>query len=370
MKRWCSRMIDKLFLFNPYPCQLTDGGPSGVIAQNVLGHVLHNVDVNPIVPDGLTLRDHLRKKFFPPPVPSFYRNWLVKCEKIYRTFSVAKYRAVFFQDVFSLGCCLHLISPSQIVVLQSHCPELPHQEVAGSRFATEELVDWVRKIEVDAFARADHIVLPNEGAAEIYQPLLSHPSKVVYLTTGARKVAEQGRVGLESSCCNLLFIGRRNRIKGFDLVLEAFRQAHRSRPALRLYLVGRGERVVEQGIIDLGFSENPHLWMNSCDYMINFNRQSYLDLSVLEALSVGTRIITAITGGHREFAGLDTDGIIPADAPSVENLVNILLSKEFVHGKSFVPSLGNIALYQEKFTDEIYRQHLDALASRVLGDMR
>lgn len=362
-------MTDKMFLFNPYSCQPTDGGPSGVVAQNLLGHTLQNVHVNPVFNDTFLLRDFLRKKLFPPPVHNFYRDWFIKCEKIYRNFGVSRYRAVFFHDVFSLWCCLHMISPTQKVLLQSHCPELPHQEVAASSFATEELVRWVRNMEVEAFARADHVVFPNEWTVDICRPLLSDDSKIIYLPTGAMRIPDHGRLGLDPSKCNLLYIGRRNSIKGFDLVINAFRYAHQLRPVLRLYLIGRGDPVEEPGVVDLGYSEKPHLWMRSCDYLINFNRQSYLDLSVLEALSVGARIIMSATDGHREFIGTGSDGIITAEQPTIEGLVDLLLSEERIPDKTDLPSLANIDLYLNRYTDEIYRKNLDALAVRLLGDI-
>ena len=109
--------------------------------------------------------------------------------------------------------------------------------------------------------------------------------------------------------------------------------------------------------------------MRSCDYLINFNRQSYLDLSVLEALSVGARIIMSATDGHREFIGTASDGIITSDQPTIEGLVDILLSEERIPNKSDLPSLANIDLYLNRYTDEIYRMNLDALAVRLLGDM-
>lgn len=362
-------MIDKVFLFNPYTCNLTDGGPSGVIAQNLIGHDLQHVEVNPAVKQIVTFRDSLCKRLFPPPTPSFYHDWYLRCVKIYRSFNVSQYRAVFFHDVFSLSCCLHLIAPSQCVILQSHCPELPHQEVAGSSFATDELVAWVSKIESEAYARADYAVLPNEGAVEIYRTLLHDRLHIEYLTTGSKRISECGRVGLDSSCCNLLFIGRRNRIKGFDLILDAFRQAHRLKPALRMYLVGRGNPIVEPGVTDLGYSDVPHLWMRSCDYVVNFNRQSYLDLSVLEALSVGARIIMTATNGHRVF-DVGSDGIIVADKTDVKSLAKIFLSDELVLNCHDTPSLDNIGLYMKEYTDEMYRKNLDALSFRLLRDMR
>lgn len=364
------RIIDKVFLFNPYACHLTDGGPSGVIAQNLLGHDLRHVYVNPVVDAITQLRDILRKKIFPPPVHGFYRDWFLKCEKIYRGFGVARYRAVLFHDVFSMWCCLHLLPPDQRVLLQSHSPELPHQEVAASSFATDDLVRWVRTMESDAFCRADCVVFPNEDVVDIYRPLLCDRSTIAYLPTGARRVDDNDCVGLDPSLCNLLFIGRRNRIKGFDLLVDAFRQAHKSRPALRLYLLGRGDPVEEPGVVDLGYSEKPHIWMRSCDYMINYNRQSYFDLSLLEALSVGARVILSTTNGHREFLGAGSDGIITVEQPTVDRLVNILLSEELVRYNTDRPLRDNIDLYMRRYTDGIYRENLDALASSLLCEIR
>lgn len=360
-----SLLYSKVFVFNPYSCSPNDGGPSGVIAQNLLGHHLNHVVINPVQEENVFALELLRKRYFPPPVPAFYHDWFLRCRKLYRCYQVRRFPVVFFHDVFSLTCCLDLIPRGQTIVLQSHCPELPHQEVAASSFTNGEIILWVKQVEARAFARADVAIFPNNGAVDIYRRLLKESTRVYYLPTGARPVSGNAKVPLDPSLCHFLFIGRRNRVKGFDLVLEAFRRAYRLRPEFRLLLLGRGQVLDEPGVIDLGYCENPHLWYRSCDFVINLNRQSYFDLSVLEALSVGAHIIMSLSEGHREFQELAPEGVTQVISASVESLLEVLLSE--ILQKNPEGATRNIAWYASQHSDAVYRSNLDSLAATLLG---
>ena len=51
----------------------------------------------------------------------------------------------------------------------------------------------------------------------------------------------------------------------------------------------------------MGFSVRVHDWLASCDYLVSANRQSYVDMVILEALSVGTPIMMTMNAGHEIF---------------------------------------------------------------------
>ena len=42
-----------------------------------------------------------------------------------------------------------------------------------------------------------------------------------------------------------MYIGRRNKIKGFDIVIEAFRKAREKRKDINLVIIGNGEKIEE-----------------------------------------------------------------------------------------------------------------------------
>lgn len=356
----------KVFIFNFYKCNLNDGGPSGVIAQNLLKHNSDIYELNPVLPEGLLLRDQLRKRFFPPQVHPFYHDWYIRCEKIYRMNRVATYPVVFFHDVFSLKCCERLIPRNQVVMLQSHCPELPHRELYGLSYVTEEMVAWARIAERDAFARADYLVFPNEGVLGIYAPLILPRSRIKYLVTGAKQVESVQRIPLDPTHTYLLFIGRRNHVKGFDIMIEAFRRSRKDNSNLHLVIIGNGNPVIEEGIIDVGFSSRPHDWINSCDFVVNCNRQSYFDLSILETLSIGTPLIMSTNHGHRVFADLAGYGIVPIGEPTVESLCAALVPHRLSNYLGEKLRNRNRLLFKERFSDVLYRRNLEQICKALL----
>lgn len=357
----------KVFIFNFYNCNTTDGGPSGFLAQNVLGYSSVYYDVNPVFPDHQLFRDHLRKRFIKPPVHRLYYDWYIRCEKIYKSYHVSRYPIVYFHDVFSLACCIHLIPAHQIVILQSHCPELPHNELHELSHVTDGMVSWATQAEKMAFARADDLVFPNEGAVEIYSSLISHHSRIHFLATGAMPVGTLQRFPLDSDLTYLLFVGRRNYIKGFDIILEAFKSCREYRRDVRLVIVGKGTPVFEDGVIDVGFSARPHDWINSCDFVLSCNRQSYFDLLVLETLSVGTPLIISTTMGHRFFENHKSAGILTIDEPTSGNLSAVLMSDALdKKNNNKMTRNSNQKLFDQYFTAEKYRERLEQFCCEQL----
>jgi glycosyltransferase involved in cell wall biosynthesis len=357
---------DKVFIFNHFECSPTDGGPSGVLGQCLCGREGTFYHVNPVHVLDLRPLDRLRKIRLAARLPGFFLDWQLHCEQIFKRFQVAGYPVIYYHDIYSLAFTLHLIGRDQTVVLQSHSPELPHEEFAQLPHASGELVQWVADAERQAFLRADCLVFPNDGVLDIYAPLIADSSRICYLETGARQPSQLQSIPLDRRQIHLLYIGRRNAIKGFDIILQAFQEAHQKHPELSLVLVGSGASVNSEGVVDVGFSHKPQDWINSCDFVINCNRQSYFDLSAIETLSVGTPLIISENFGHRAFASLGGEGIMPIGSPSVDNLRAVL---DPAYLRPFmIPSArdANRKLYQERFSDSVYRAHLELLCRGLL----
>lgn len=361
-----SGSMGKVFIFNYFDCIPTDGGPSGVLGQCLIGHTGEFFFVNPVSPLDLNSLERIKKIFTGRKLPSFFQNFRVRCLQIFKRFRVEDYPIIYFHDIYSLVSILDVIAPDQTVVLQSHSPELPHEEFAKLSYANEELVEWIAESEKKAFSRADCLVFPNDGVLEIYEPLMGDKHSVHYLETGARAPSQLQSIPLDNNKIHLLYIGRRNSIKGFDIVLQAFGKAREKHPELSLILVGNGELVKAEGVTDIGFSCRPHDWINSCDFVINCNRQSYFDLSAIETLSVGTPFIVSENFGHKIFSSFPQSGIIPIGPPCVNNLQKVLdpaLLRKFMLS-SF--RRQNRSLYEQRFSDSVYRENLDKLCRELL----
>ena len=98
------------------------------------------------------------------------------------------------------------------------------------------------------------VVFPNEGCVSIYETLITDKSKIKYILSGAKKNynnGEQNNYKLPEDKINLMYIGRRNKIKGFDIVLETFRKVREKRKDINLIIIGNGEKIEEEGIINI-----------------------------------------------------------------------------------------------------------------------
>ncbi|GBF79187.1 glycosyltransferase [Aphanothece sacrum] len=386
-------MLNKVLIFTSpiYSLKITDGGPSGFIAQNILGHdsQVYQLSVNlSIYHKKYTIPYRIARKIrqtFKIPLRedreredqlsasnlhkvNEFKWWGESSQQHFLDIKAQDYKFIYFHDVWTMKACLPLLSSSQIVILQSHCPELPSEEIASQSYFSKSDIEWSVEAEKDAFARADILIFPNCYVMEIYKPLITSRSKIHYLLSGAKQRDSLHKYPLDDKI-HLLYIGRRNYIKGFDIVLEGFKQAYAIRKDIDLILVGRGDKIEEEGIYDIGFTDSVHHWIYNCDYVINCNRQSYFDLSFLETLSIGIPIIASCTSGHQQFTENQSQGIINIGEPKSDNLSQILISSK-IRKKVFnqEPLEANQQLYLTQYSDVIYRKNLENLLFGIIQE--
>jgi glycosyltransferase involved in cell wall biosynthesis len=268
----------------------------------------------------------------------------------------AKYLWFMYADVFAW--CEPFIRKDQIIIYQPHCPVLPWEEVEGS-----DTIAQLGRLRVESevrrlFKRAHTLVFPNKGAQSIYSTLLNTAHDIRYIQSGAACPATHTPFPLDPTLTYLLYIGRRLPVKGYDLIVQAFAQAIKVRPDLRLIVCGHGEPIHAPGVIDVGFTSRIHDWIASVDCVVNANRQSYLDLSVMETLAIGTPLIMTATHGHEIFSNWQSPGLRCIHKPEVDFLV-----ESFIQVSSLVCRLPatrshNLALYDREFSVTAYQRRL------------
>jgi len=366
-------------IFNNYALRTNDGGPSGFLAQNLSGFSspLYYLGANHYGNQGSVWKSRWRK------VSRYERRtlrklglleagrygpWALQGRQNFACESAASYPWIWFHDAFNLSMCLDLIPPWQKVILQPHCPLWPSEEVADTKKTSPEIVAWAKNAELRAFNRADVCVFPNEEAGMIYDGLLNPRTRVEYLMSGCKEMVPRHELPLDPKWIYFLYMGRRIPIKGFDIVLEAFQKAYEKDPTLRLLLAGSGDTVRSPGVIDLGHVPEPANWLAACDYLVSANRQSYFDLSVMEALSLGTPLIIACTGGHRKFMELDSPGVIPLTTAEPHAFTQAMLNNSRKRPANQQGTDANRGLYRDYFSDSQYRARLDLLLSHLFAN--
>lgn len=286
--------------------------------------------------------------------------------RLYKLSHAEDYRAVIFHDEMSLYFCLPLIPQGQVVVLYPHMPELLHEEIVSFGAGPESRVVFWAKNEVTpkCFSRADVVILPNKGVLDIYKPVVNPKAKVYFVASGSSTVDVKEALPLDPSLTKFLYIGRRQAIKGFDIILEAFLDAYSENQKIRLFIAGNGPVCDLPGVIDLQSTMRPHLWMKSVDCVVNANRQSFFDRSLIEALCVGAPLLLACTHGHAELEDA-SPGIYSIRSLNVDNLKAAFLHIAS-HGFPKEARQANQNLYRSRYSDECHRNQLEATLEFIL----
>ena len=149
----------------------------------------------------------------------------------------------------------------------------------------------------------------------IPSPLREHTAQIDNWTLPYRPAVDarqrlRTENGIPSDAWVFGSMGRMERTKGFDLLVDAFERA--ALPGAYLVLVGQGaeletlRRRKVPGLLLPGFCEQPQDWMAAFDGFISAAREESFGLVFLEAMAAGLPIIATETRGAKHLrAALD-----------------------------------------------------------------
>ena len=152
---------------------------------------------------------------------------------------------------------------------------------------------------------------------------LSHsfPRNNICWTPNPIRVSEY-KTHIEFDKPYIIAAGRLHRQKGFDILLRAFAEFHKSHPCWRLFIVGEGdERPALESLshslhiapfVDLvGFVKNPFPYYRGAVFMTHPARYEGLPNVVLEAMSVGKpAVVTDTQPGILDFVQHEKTGLV------------------------------------------------------------
>lgn len=133
----------------------------------------------------------------------------------------------------------------------------------------------------------------------------------------------------------LVYVGRLEPIKNHPLLLNSFRNALRSMPDLRLWMVGDGSerKALEALTAELGILKQVTFWgqqldvapfFSAADAFIMSSRSEGLPMSLLQAFSLGLPAIVTDVGGMAEVVRISQAGVIVSATDSREMTEAIL----------------------------------------------
>jgi glycosyltransferase involved in cell wall biosynthesis len=143
----------------------------------------------------------------------------------------------------------------------------------------------------------------------------------IYNPVNTRLIREKAQETIDIDGRFILAVGRLEKQKRFDLLLEAFAQSQ-ARHDCKLVIVGRGsqQEALEQAIKTLGLAErvilvgfdpNPYKYMAKADFQVMSSDYEGYPLVLIEALSLGCPIVsTDCPTGPREIIRHGENGLL------------------------------------------------------------
>lgn len=159
-----------------------------------------------------------------------------------------------------------------------------------------------------------------------------------------RVKAARRALGIEDDQFVLGSVGRLERQKRFDLLIDAFAILHRERPNLRLIIAGDGSlgEALQQQIARLGLRPACRL-LGHCADVIELHHAMDLFVqssdyegtpnAVLEAMALETPIVATDVGGTAELVRKGADGLIVPPADAAELMAAVRTAIDDVDGR-------------------------------------
>lgn len=232
-----------------------------------------------------------------------------------------------------------------------------------------KLFAWAEKL---LALRTDAIIhiSKHEYAMAMNYGLPPRKSVVVYNgVSDASAAAEPAPLSVKPDKINLLFVGRFDRQKGLDLLLDVFNEQQLSH--IDLYLAGdsvlkQGEHRYPDNAIRLGWVENSEIdrYMKACDAVIVPSRWEGFGIVAIEALRNGKPVIASNRGALPEIVRHGVNGYV-FDFGRKEQLADLLRTLD----KQELAELGRAGerIFNEKFHSGLMNRQIERLYDAVLS---
>lgn len=379
--------IPKTLIYFPTDQIKPCGGPAGYL-YNLSGELFSDSGIDFLPPSGEGRRRNSISNKVPQKLKSYLRPSIYK-QELGRTASppvdISRYDIIHFHMTRDLYFCRkELDSYKGHVVLTSHTPCAPHVErmarvqsnIAPFYVSAERAL---KQIDSYAFQRADTIIFPCPSAEEPYFSTwreyqeLRDEDKIRYLLTGTKKPEValsrnlmREKLGIPEDAFVISYVGRHNEIKGyFDLREIAPLLIEKG---YWIVVAGRQDGVAplrHSRWIEIGWTDDPFSIMNMSDVYLLPNQQTYFDLALLEALAIGSVILTTNTGGNKHFATYSDSGIFLYE--SRDKLISLLAQIQSMRPfeRDWL-SKRNIEIYETYFTTKEFAKSYKKLLIDIL----
>ena len=272
------------------------------------------------------------------------------------------------------------------VVLTSHCPCVPYQELIGKLNPVDyklfkHKLDALVAIDEYAFTRADYIIFPCAEAEEPYYNTwkdygeIRNGSKFRYMPTGIQgcsaKVPKQEireKYNIPENAFVVCYVGRHNEIKGYGDLKKIGSELLAQNENVYFLIAGREEPLTglkHQRWIEVGWTKDPHSIVAASDVFVLPNKETYFDLVMLEVLSLGVPVVASYTGGNKYFKAFNSKGI-QYFSDWVEAKARIVEYMAMPHEEMLASGKENRELFTTHFTTMQFTESYLKIVSDIL----
>lgn len=273
------------------------------------------------------------------------------------------------------------------VVLTSHSPCVYHQELIDrlnpkDAEAHAGELKGLAVIDEDSFKRADYVIFPCPEAEEPYfhtwdgYEAARDESKLRYVPTGIEPACAKvdrtdlrKRYGIPEDAFVVCYVGRHNKIKGYDLLQEAARELLDDED---IWFLVAGREGPIYGLdhprwVEVGWTDDPHSVITAADTFILPNRETFFDLIMLEVLSLGQIVLASRTGGNKFFEKFGCEGIrLYDEVDELVELVRIVKASSAEERQAWRAAAK--ALYEREFTVDVFARRYASVMREVVGE--
>lgn len=206
------------------------------------------------------------------------------------------------------------------LLLMSHSPEPPSiekytvEKIQKVINADSNFYKWKDMEKMAFLDAADILLFPSKESIEPYSSALDYfediekNKRLLFLPTGCcqlrrddNSVDFRKKYNIKTPYI-ISYIGRHNKIKGYDLLKEIASRILAKRDDVTFLIGGKASLDIQPlnhpRWIELGFVNPPDV-LSISDCFILPNRQTYFDLVLLEVMSMGVPVFASATGGNK-----------------------------------------------------------------------
>lgn len=311
-------------------------------------------------------------------------------------------RAIHFHSTFDLYNFLSRGGRNQAkdvdIILTSHSPGPWYKEAFEERYfenlqlgdgnvvnidkEPDRFLELLSKIDKNAFENSDYLFFASYPSLEGY---FGHDSQLDYvlnkklqsksifyfwsgvepLLPKMKKGDLRKKLGLTQQDFIISYVGRHNRVKGYDLLQELALKLWKQGKNVIFLVAGREyplKGLQDQRWVEIGWTDDPGSIIQDSDLFVVPNRRCYFDLGILEALSLGKIVVTSAIGGSSEIIRV-TRGVIGFRVNDLNDLTEKVESV-INSDRSTLETLEkeNLIIYEKYFTArEMMKRYLNTL---------